>query len=32
MLPSVTDPGDAVMFDIDDTLIESSTGKVILYI
>ena len=29
MLPSVTDPGDAVMFDIDDTLIESSTGKVI---
>lgn len=29
MLPPVTDPGDAVMFDIDDTLIESSTGKVI---
>ena len=29
MLPTVTDPDDAVMFDIDDTLIESSTGKVI---
>ncbi len=29
MLPPVTGPGDAVMFDIDDTLIESSTGKVI---
>lgn len=29
MLPTVTGPDDAVMFDIDDTLIESSTGKVI---
>ena len=29
MLPPVTGPGDAIMFDIDDTLIESSTGKVI---
>jgi ribonucleotide monophosphatase NagD (HAD superfamily) len=29
MLPPVAGPGDAVMFDIDDTLIESSTGKVI---
>ena len=27
MLPTVTGPDDAVMFDIDDTLIESSTGK-----
>ena len=29
MLPAVTGPDDAVMFDIDDTLIETSTGKVI---
>lgn len=29
MLPPVTSPEDAVMFDIDDTLIESNTGKVI---
>jgi len=29
MLPPVTSPEDAVMFDIDDTLIESDTGKVI---
>lgn len=29
MLPAVTGPDDAVMFDIDDTLIETNTGKVI---
>lgn len=29
MLPTTVAPGDAVMFDIDDTLIDTSTGKVI---
>lgn len=29
MLPTTVSPGDAVMFDIDDTLIDTSTGKVI---